>query len=428
MPIISPYTHLFKRKDKFYIFNAESRFFCDVSEDLYALLFDRSLGEIEPENLETLIEKRVIIKEEERYLYYNKARSFFNKEANKRSVLGLVIAPTLSCNFACPYCFEDKSDPKTMTDEVEDKLMDFIKSHDEVKTLNITWYGGEPLIAFARIRHIYNRIVSEFPKLKIGNHSLVTNGYLINDEVIDFFKNTSLKNAQITLDGTEENHNRTRCLKTGEDTFKIVCDNIIRMAKALPDTKISVRVNVNRKNSQDYHTVYNMFRNVKISNISVYPGYIREDASDGCSMCYDSYDGESCYEFKKDMLARGIKTDLYPGKQSVRGCIINSLNGYIIGPEGEIYKCWNDVGHKDRIVSRIDDTSSGDKVSLFRYLNEVSPFDNAECRECKVFPICSGGCGSYRYRNLFENGHFDLCTYYKNRGILEDALIVSNNQ
>ena len=61
--------------------------------------------------------------------------------------------------------------------------------------------------------------------------------------------------------------------------------------------------------------------------------------------------------------------------------------------------------------------------SLFlRYMNDIMPFDD-KCRNCKVFPICDGGCALHRYKNLFQGGNFELCTSFKDEKILRQALL-----
>ena len=57
----------------------------------------------------------------------NKYKYFFYKNAFANQVLELTIAPTMRCNFDCPYCFEgdNKSFPK-MTEEVENASIQYI--------------------------------------------------------------------------------------------------------------------------------------------------------------------------------------------------------------------------------------------------------------------------------------------------------------
>lgn len=105
-------------------------------------------------------------------------------------IIGLTIAPTMSCNFKCVYCYEgDRVQNVSLTEEVIDGLINFIKKRD-CKTLNITWYGGEPLCAWNKVLEI----TKEIEKLGIPNihYSMITNGSLINDDVIKFVDEKNL--------------------------------------------------------------------------------------------------------------------------------------------------------------------------------------------------------------------------------------------
>ena len=108
-----------------------------------------------------------------------------------------------------------------------------------------------------------------------------------------------------------------------------------------------------------------------------------------------------------------------------KGCMVNKLNAYIVGPRGEIYKCWNDVGNTAKIIGNIKEKELQNKPLLYRYMNDVSPFSDVRCKECMLFPICSGGCSWYRYRNICEKGKFDVCSQFKNEENLKAVLIKS---
>lgn len=116
---------------------------------------------------------------------------------------------------------------------------------------------------------------------------------------------------------------------------------------------------------------------------------------------------------------------LFPQKCGQRICMINSISSYIIGPKGEIYKCWNDVGHVHRTIGSIFESEPNEKTLLYRYMFESDMFSDEKCKDCHVFPLCSGGCGHYRYRNKYQGGEFELCSRYKNKEILADTLIKS---
>lgn len=65
--------------------------------------------------------------------------------------LTFVIAPTLACNLNCVYCFENGyRNKKTMSEETLDEVISFIESKlkNQTKSIHITWFGGEPLLAY----------------------------------------------------------------------------------------------------------------------------------------------------------------------------------------------------------------------------------------------------------------------------------------
>lgn len=68
-------------------------------------------------------------------------------------ILSLTIAPTLSCNFRCPYCYETGRKYNTMTPSIVSDVIHFIHERIEATQLidgkhhvSISWYGGEPLL------------------------------------------------------------------------------------------------------------------------------------------------------------------------------------------------------------------------------------------------------------------------------------------
>lgn len=426
--IQSIYTTLFEKGGKYYLFNSLSCFFCEITQNTYETLLNRDYSHLHDSTIEMLTKNKVLISEDEKYLFYLESKSNFQIGANDSTTLGLVIAPTIRCNFNCPYCFESKSNSKTMSEEVESNIIEFINLHPNIKAINLTWYGGEPLLAFSRIESLWRRISKELPSIKVNNHSIVTNGWLIDDSVVRFCKKTNVNFVQITLDGIREHHNITRCLKDGSPTFDKIFENIIRLAKDIPSLTLAIRVNVNRNNANDYAILSTLFSAYNLKNIYVYPGFIREDTNDNRSLTYNSISGKDCHSFLKLVNDSGVKTNFFPSLCSSKGCLMSSSYAYLIGPAGEIYKCWNDVGHKDRVIGNISGNLQINKLRYYRYLHETSAFSDEECKECSVFPICSGGCGHYRYRNKFENGCFDLCSRFKDKHVLEESLLMSIGQ
>ena len=423
--ILSLYTHLFHHAEHFYLYNSESRALAEISEKLYSLLHDHNFSDIEAGTLQELKKRNIVIPEDEKYLYYYRQRIAYLSQSYNNERVSLTIAPYTGCNFECPYCYEEKKRPLRMTPDVEDSIVDFLKGHPSGKHLDLTWYGGEPLMAFQNIKSLYTKIC-EKTNYNIQGHGIITNGYLINQEVIDFFKETNLNSIQITLDGIKEHHNATRYLKkTKQGTFDQIIENIGAIVENLPKCRVSIRVNVNKKTADDYVELCKLlYERFTTPYLSAYPGIIREETNDKTSICYRCLLNDDLIPYYKKIQEKGGAVRLFPVAKA-KGCMINTLNSYVVGPEGELYKCWDHVGDQSKIIGFTTKRQGTNQAFLGRCMNELSAFDDAACKDCPVFPICSGGCSWHRYKNKFEGGHFNLCSPYKDRHLLETALLDS---
>lgn len=420
----SIYNHLFKRDNHCYLFNSRNSFFAEIPEELYEIIDNNDLRQLDENTLCELTDKGIVTKSSSQYNFYNEEKVRFLSRTYDKETLVLVLVPSTSCNFACPYCFEEKKRPKIVDKTFIGNLIKFINDHTSAKHLHLTWYGGEPLLAFKQMSEIYDRIGKDC-KIKIINHSIVTNGYLIDNNVIDFFRRANLNHIQITLDGCEENHNKTRFLKADHsDTYNKIVSNILKTAKELPSISVNVRVNINKNNSDDFIYLHNYFEKLEQPNIHVYPGLIEEPTPDGKAYCTSCITGEDVGKFYNSLKEKKCNYPNYPGYSS-KGCMMQRLNSYIIGPEGEIYKCWEDVSNEDKIIGYITEKEIRNKPLFYRYLNDTSAFSDEKCRDCNLFPVCSGGCGQQRYRNLYENGRFNVCHEYQKMEHLETALLNS---
>lgn len=157
----------------------------------------------------------------------------------------------------------------------------------------------------------------------------------------------------------------------------------------------------------------------------IYPGFIREDTDTRDCFSEQCFTAKDHVEFYLGLQQQGINVDLFPKCALNKGCVLNAINSYIIGAEGEIYKCWNDVSNKDKIVGYLGSKEIVNKTLFYRYMTECSPFTDKACKSCNLFPICQGGCGWYRYRNIYEGGKFDICSIYRGGDRLKKALLSS---
>lgn len=422
----SIYTHIFNRNDHFYIFNSKYSLFAEISEDLYEILYNRDYQLLPSSVKDELMKKGVICRDIDQHLFYSEEYIKFYTSAYNNKEIGLVIVPTTNCNFDCHYCFEGKKASDVMSEEVQLSIIEYLKRNEEAKKVHLTWYGGEPLMAFNVIKSLYEKI-KNIENKEIISHTLITNGYLITDEVVNFINYAKIMDVQITLDGTKERHDAIRCLSgSRKPTFDKILSNLNNLLVNCPHLKISLRVNINRYNTEDFFEIYKTIQESDYSDrINVYPGFIREDTTDKCSLCYNSLSNELTFKFYKGLHSKGVNVGFIPKAVKARGCMMHQLNSFIVGPGGELYKCWNDVNNNEKIVGYINEKKIVNPVLFYHLLTETHVFADNHCKKCMLFPICSGGCGWYRSRNIKENGQFNLCPMQKNIAILEECLVLS---
>ena len=113
--------------------------------------------------------------------------------------MGLVLFLTNQCNLRCKYCFVSK----TMSMDTYKKA---IKDYKDV-TRNVTFFGGEPLLCFERIKEIVD--YNEKNHIDVS-YNLNTNALLLEGEVLDYCLEKGML-LNVSLDGTKESNLKNRC-------------------------------------------------------------------------------------------------------------------------------------------------------------------------------------------------------------------------
>ena len=158
----------------------------------------------------------------------------------------LILNLTEDCNLMCKYCVY--SDNYSHTRPPAKKYMDFetgrkaldyffslnrrIARRNPAKLLAVNFYGGEPLLRLSTMKKLVHhaRRNSPLPFLLFVS----TNGLLLNDEAVDFIVENKIHVA-VSLDGTEENHDRNRVTSGGKGSWNVVMRNLSRFTERYPE-------------------------------------------------------------------------------------------------------------------------------------------------------------------------------------------------
>ena len=336
-----------------------------------------------------------------------------NRARYDQSSLGLVIAPTMACNMACQYCFEENKVGR-MNDETMAAVVSFVRERAPVLgSLDITWYGGEPLLALDIIERLTTEFLALAEEFKIAyTASIVTNGFLLTPEVVDTLLTLKVVSAQVTLDGPARVHNRKRPLRNGKDSFAAIIQN---MTYAASHMGIGVRVNVDK----DYtiETIAELLDELAAAGlqrrVGIYFGLLEASAT----VCANI--AEACLEtvefsrveidYYRLLLERGFRIERLPSP-SAAFCMAQMASAFVTDHEGYLYRCWNYVGDKTRAMGNIREPIDFQHPN-FTHLFAFDPTSHHVCTECNLLPLCMGGCPARRAdRDLPEEA---LCDSWK---------------
>ena len=323
----------------------------------------------------------------------------------------LTIAPTLSCNFGCHYCFQGLDKPLTkMTPKVREATKAFVLDRLKGKrSFHMTWYGGEPLMDQEAIWDVSEEAIRYCDENGIKYTSMmISNGYKMTVPVAEKLRKARVSRVQITIDGDEAAHDSRRHLTSGRGTFHKIIDNI----KAVTDRKllkVSVRVNIDGQNETEALALLDILHanGLGIRNgVSVYFAPVESVAENagGCDSCLsktDYGDVESRLQalaFEKGLMAMP-KMPRFLGL-----CTAVKPNSYVVVPNGDLHKCWDTVmDSRLRVGSVMGNTRKKD-IGTEAMWNNWSPFENEVCGSCQLLPACGGACAFKFVHNDYASG------------------------
>ncbi|NOZ12767.1 MAG: radical SAM protein [Acidobacteria bacterium] len=347
-----------------------------------------------------------------------KVRDRYREKRRATNTLSLTIAPTLDCNFACPYCYESRK-PGKMDRKTRNQLLDFTR--DKLETggkLSVTWYGGEPLL----VPDVVITLTNEMRKLAskkaaTTDFSMVTNGYLLARPIAEKLSAAGVREVQVTLDGPPEIHDTRRKLRDGGATFTVILENL-KNAVDLFET-VRVRVNLDLENRHAWKRVKEILKEAKLlQHVKLSPGMV-EVVSDT-----DASYRDACMDAGRfsDVLVNWMLESYHEGRRDALKlprmpvCGAVSENAFVVSPDGALTKCWNDVGNPGKAIGHVSNPH-GFNGNSEKWKN-FNPVDWPECRDCDMLPICMGDCPD----RLMRLGPGPACTRWKH--CLREAVIL----
>jgi len=331
----------------------------------------------------------------------------------RQRTLGLTIMPTLDCNFRCSYCFSYTRHERMGT-EIQEALLRFVEEKLEAaERLSVTWYGGEPTLCLDMIDTLSARLraLCQRHGVELLPASIVTNGYLLTAQVAERLQAAGIREAQVTLDGDRATHDQRRPLRGGGGTFDRILDNVAAAREILD---IKVRINVDRDNADTAVGTLDALADRGLQRTPVYFGHVKpysEACSGIASACFSDREfSQLDLALTRQALARGFGSFRYPHLELGGVCGADQRLSYVVAPDGLLFKCWAQASQGSaQSVGSVSDDQLGESMRQIQHENlqrflTWDPLADTSCRECRVLPICMGGCPYLRINGIAGAG------------------------
>ena len=193
-----------------------------------------------------------------------------------RKISHITLQVTQQCNFRCDYCVYSEEHSarqrnhsnRKMNFDTAKKALDLLrKCSVDSASVNIGFYGGEPLLAFDLVQQVIEYSKEIFLGKPI-TYSMTTNGSLLSDSVIEYLVDNKVM-LTVSLDGSKSIHDRNRHLKNGMGTYDMVMENVNKIRKRYPDYWNQVQYSMVMDPRNDYDEICEICHNeiIKSQNI-----------------------------------------------------------------------------------------------------------------------------------------------------------------
>ncbi len=312
----------------------------------------------------------------------------------------LVLHVSHDCNMRCGYCYADFGryggdygymQPDLAVEHTEK----FFDQLGDTQRVNMTFFGGEPLmnmpVVYAAHAYAKERAAKEGRKIGFG---LTTNGTLLTDELVAFFKKEHFT-LTVSIDGPPDVNDRLRPLQDGSDSYEAILTRVKETG-----VKAHARVTLTKK-CVDIARIVRHLIDAGFTEVGVSPvasGNKRFDL-----------DGDDLQEMLKgiealadDFVEHAKQGKLFPFS-NIRTLVEQISAGdprpvpcgagtrlVAADNKGDLYACHRLVGQDQFKIGHVKEGIDGDR--RFALLKSFHPRTREPCQECWARYLCGGGC------------------------------------
>lgn len=377
-----------------------------------------------------------------------------------RTAFHLLAKPTGAiCNLDCTYCFFLSKDAlypgesmRMSSETLETYLRQLFESQPD-GPVSVAWQGGEPTLMGLDFYQRVIKLIHQFARpTQIIEHTMQTNGTLLNDEWAKFLKQHSVL-VGLSIDGPRAMHDKYRVWKDGRGSF----DDVIQAWKLLKRYQVDTNIlcSLSAANADEPLAVYRFFRDeLGAKHLQFIPIIERSTPVDleiaekgwtdkpgrrrvlykqqGNLVTSRSITAEQYGSFLSAVFDEWIAHDVgevfvqifdvtlgaHVGMYSL--CVHAPTCGtaLVLEHNGDMYSCDHYVEPEYKLgnifeTSMIDLVTSPQQVQFGRNKQTLLP---PMCQQCDVLFACNGGCPKDRFINTPDGkpGLNYLCEGFQN--------------
>ena len=208
-------------------------------------------------------------------------------------------------------------------------------------------------------------------------------------------------NFQITLDGSRNLHNRVRYMQRGVGSY----DMILRNLKLILSNRMHVKLRLNYTNKNldsmlDIRKDLSFLTSAERKFLNIVFYRVWQDIDSGN------------IDAKVDAIAEkfvmeGFDVSTMPPANIYTSCYADKKNGALINYNGDLYRC------TARNFAKTPPEGFLNEEGKLIWLNDIdqkrltAKYKNEQCYQCRIFPICKGGCS----QRALENYGTRYCIY-----------------
>jgi uncharacterized protein len=328
----------------------------------------------------------------------------------------LFFVPNYSCNFACSYCYQEGYNPvqQVLNTEIIDAFFEYVKVEFAGKPKYVTVFGGEPLLPGDNQRKMIAYFLNKSNEAKL-DVAFVTNGYTL-DGYVELLKTASIREIQVTLDGTEEIHDARRYMKGKQPTFSKIVEGV--------DACLEAGININLRMVVDKDNIDNLpaLSRFAIDRGWTTSGFFKTQIGRNYELHFCNstpeklFDRATLYQKMYELLkVHPYIAEFYKPAFSIAKYISehNELpmalfdscpackTEWAFDFTGKIYSCTATVGNKGDELGTFYPTITKNETAIAEWQNrDITTIE--ECKSCSVSLACGGGCASVAKN---KNGH-----------------------